>query len=97
MKITKISKSKKSKFLATDVHLSESRQLHINKSVRELLKIEKGEECETDIQLEFIRYDNDLPCRCHTVKVVYNDNEYEGLIVEDLGMRTGHQPVLKIK
>jgi hypothetical protein len=97
MQITKIQKSNTSKFLATDLYLSESRRLHIGKTARNMLGIEKGEECETDIYLEFVKFDNDLPCRCHTVKVFFNQKTYDGTIVEDLGMRTHQVPVLQIK
>jgi hypothetical protein len=97
MEITKIEKSNESSFLGTDLYLSSSRRVHINKTVRDLLGIEKNQECETFLKVEFVKFDSDLPCRCHIVKVFFQEEEYDGIITEDLGARTGQPPVLGIK
>jgi hypothetical protein len=57
--------------------------------------LEEGQRIVTDIQYKILKFDNDLPARLHKIQLWINGFEYEGFITEDMGIHTGHDPVLK--
>jgi hypothetical protein len=98
--ITKLTKNKNSKYWETDTECY-GEKLFISGSVRTLLDIPKVDESTedhyiVDIKYSVTKWDSDLPCYVHKVKIIINNTNYKGCIVGDKGMRTKDNPHLSI-